>query len=882
MEFVVPITPGGISPPGVIAVGPRPIPRLVSIWRTVARLGAPTYLAAIWVLAHALWLLFDPRTPQARELIANLFFVPVSAATAVMAWLVARDRRLSRQARKGWMVLAAAFLMHSVSTNLWAVDDLVFHHAHFLIWPEEIASWCYYLLLLAGLLTFTRGSRSTAARAKMVLDLATVAVGASVLVWYFMVRPRYAVAAQLDWNVIRTLIPSGADLAVIVLLASVLLKGGNAGPGRAFRLFALGLLVQVLADLVYTPLALADTYRGGHPVDLLWMLGDGLMFVGIAYQLRNGGGHKSATNDLDVERYARLPYVFVGAGLLPIVLASATWRQEDRVVVYSVLLLTLLVMARQFAAMSDNERLARERKLQEDRFRSLVQHASDAVIVVDAAGVVLSQSASIERLTGYPPSQGVGAPLSANAHPADVPKVHAFVADALATGRSGSAGQWRVCHRGGKWVQLETVATNLLQNPAVQGIVLNARDVSERVALEGQLLQAQKMEAVGRLAGGIAHDFNNLLTAIRMTATLVIDELPRQSPLAGELHEIERSVDRGAALTRQLLTFSRRELMQPTLCDVAEVVAGIEPMLRRLIAKDTSLVVRAPLQPWRVLADCGQLEQVIMNLALNARDAMPEHGTLEIAVAVASVDEETARAKPGLLPRDYVMITVSDTGSGMTPEVQSHIFEPFFTTKGVGEGTGLGLSTVYAIVQRCGGAVFAESREGEGATFTVYLPRAAADAEAVRATPPAADSTGGHEMILVVDDEETVRSAVRRILQKFGYAVIEAPDGAAALEKLAVHGTRISLLLTDMVMPAMGGRELIEQASMMFPMLRIAVMSGYTEDNALRQGELAGEHAFISKPFTVEDLMATVRRVLDGAPARGGARPPMPLLQPMS
>jgi len=836
MEFVVPITPGGISPPGVIAVGPRPIPRLVSIWRTVARLGAPTYLAAIWVLAHALWLLFDPRTPQARELIANLFFVPVSAATAVMAWLVARDRRLSRQARKGWMVLAAAFLMHSVSTNLWAVDDLVFHHAHFLIWPEEIASWCYYLLLLAGLLTFTRGSRSTAARAKMVLDLATVAVGASVLVWYFMVRPRYAVAAQLDWNVIRTLIPSGADLAVIVLLASVLLKGGNAGPGRAFRLFALGLLVQVLADLVYTPLALADTYRGGHPVDLLWMLGDGLMFVGIAYQLRNGGGHKSATNDLDVERYARLPYVFVGAGLLPIVLASATWRQEDRVVVYSVLLLTLLVMARQFAAMSDNERLARERKLQEDRFRSLVQHASDAVIVVDAAGVVLS----------------------------------------------GSAGQWRVCHRGGKWVQLETVATNLLQNPAVQGIVLNARDVSERVALEGQLLQAQKMEAVGRLAGGIAHDFNNLLTAIRMTATLVIDELPRQSPLAGELHEIERSVDRGAALTRQLLTFSRRELMQPTLCDVAEVVAGIEPMLRRLIGKDTSLVVRAPLQPWRVLADCGQLEQVIMNLALNARDAMPEHGTLEIAVAVVSVDEETARAKPGLLPRDYVMITVSDTGSGMTPEVQSHLFEPFFTTKEVGKGTGLGLSTVYAIVQRCGGAVFAESREGEGATFTVYLPRAAADAEAVRATPPAADSTGGHEMILVVDDEETVRSAVRRILQKFGYAVIEAPDGAAALEKLAVHGTRISLLLTDMVMPAMGGRELIEQASMMFPMLRIAVMSGYTEDNALRQGELAGEHAFISKPFTVEDLMATVRRVLDGAPARGGARPPMPLLQPMS
>ena len=882
MEFVVPITPGGNSPSGVIALGPQPIPRLVSIWRSLTRLGAPTYGAAIWVVAHTIWLLFDPRTPHDRELVANLFFVPVSAAPAVMAWLVARDRRLSRQARKGWMVLAAAFVMHGVGTNLWAADDLIFDHAHLLTWPAEIASWCYYLLLLAGLLAFTRGSRSGAARAKTMLDLATVAVGASVLVWYFMVRPRYAVGAQLDWNVIRALIPSGADLAVIVVLASVMLRGAGGAPGTAIRLFAVGCVLQVLGDVVYTPLALADTYRGGHPVDLLWMLGDLLVFAGIAYQLRNGGGGKTASNDPEVERYARLPYVFVGAGLLPIVLASATWRQEDRVVVYSVLLLTLLVMARQFAAMSDNERLARERKLQEDRFRSLVQHASDAVIVVDAAGVVLSQSASIERLTGYPPSQGVGAPLSANAHPADVPKVNAFVAEALETGRSGSAGQWRVCHRGGKWVQMETVATNLLQDPAVNGIVLNARDVSERVALESQLLQAQKMEAVGRLAGGIAHDFNNLLTAIRMTATLVIDELPRESPLAGELHEIERSVDRGAALTRQLLTFGRRELMQPTLCDVAEVIAGIEPMLRRLIAKDMTLVLRAPLQPWRVLADCSQLEQVVMNLALNARDAMSEHGTLAISVAVMSVDEETARAKPGLLPRDYVMISVSDTGCGMTPEVQSHLFEPFFTTKEVGKGTGLGLSTVYAIVQRFGGAVFAESREGEGATFTVYLPRAAADAEAVRATPPAPDSAGGHEMILVVDDEETVRIAVRRILQKFGYAVIEAADGAAALEKLAVHGTRISLLLTDMVMPTMGGRELIEQASMMFPMLRIAVMSGYTEDNTLRQGEMAGEHAFISKPFTVEDLMATVRRVLDDARGRGGALPPMPLLQPVS
>ncbi|HEX2778387.1 MAG TPA: ATP-binding protein, partial [Gemmatimonadaceae bacterium] len=442
-----------------------------------------------------------------------------------------------------------------------------------------------------------------------------------------------------------------------------------------------------------------------------------------------------------------------------------------------------------------------------------------------------------------------------------------MLAEASRTGAHTRPVRWRACNQKGEWIQLESIATNLLDDPAIRGTVLTSRDISERLALESQLLQAQKMEAVGRLAGGIAHDFNNLLTAIRMTAALVADELPAGSPLVGELREIEHSVDRGSSLTRQLLAFSKKELIQPTLIDVAEVVAGIEPMLRRLVARDVTLDIRATLQPWRVLADRGQLEQIVMNLAINARDAMPEHGMLTIAVGVTTVDVATARANPGLLPRDYVTLTVRDTGSGMTPEVQAHLFEPFFTTKGVGRGTGLGLSTVYAIVQQCGGAISVRSAPGEGSTFTVYIPRAVTIDVSPEPMATVTGAPGGRETILVVDDEETVRTAVRRILQKFGYEVVAVPDGMEALETLERERGRIALLLTDMVMPEMNGRELVERAAALFPALRIVVMSGHTEDPSLRQGQLAGEHAFIAKPFTIPDLTATIRRVLDGAPA---------------
>ncbi|HWE43639.1 MAG TPA: ATP-binding protein, partial [Gemmatimonadaceae bacterium] len=850
-------------------------------WRAFAAAGLPTHAAIGYTLAHAAWLFLALTGPHQRALIGDAFFIPVGAAMAVMAWVNARDPRLPEAGRTAWRWLAAAYFVFGISNDIWAVNDVLLGRSRILRALVDGTTAIYLVLLTRGILAFNPVRETKASETKIALDFATIFIGAAALIWYFMLRPRYAAASELTWTVASSLLSPVGDLLGVVAIAFILIRGSDRVSIRALSIIGAGHLSMVAADLAYTPLSLSGTYRGGNRVDVLWMIGDALVFIGAAYQHRIG--RVSTVVPTPLQRYfARLPYLFIVIGYLPILVAAGQWTRNDRLVLYATVVLTVLVLARQFVAMRDNEELSRERELQEARFRSLVQRASDTIAVVDADGIIRYLSGSAERLFGYAAETHIGEPMTARLHPQDVAAAHALLEQARAGANPGPVMRLRVRHRDGSWIPIETVATNMLADPAVEGIVLNARDVSERVALEAQLLHAQKMDAVGRLAGGIAHDFNNLLTAIRMTATLVIDELPPGSPLAEELREIERSVDRGSSLTRQLLAFSKRELLQPTLVDPAEVIAGIEPMLRRLIATGIVVEIDAPLQEWRVFADQGQLEQVVLNLAINARDAIPESGRLFIGVGATTIDVATARGHPGLLPGDYVTVTVRDSGIGMSPEVQAHLFEPFFTTKEVGKGTGLGLSTVYAIVQRCGGTIHVHSTLGEGSTFTVYLPRAIPDAAVSPASVLAPTLDVGREVVLVVDDEETVRMAVRRILQKSGYRVLVAANGVEALEQLGAAGAQVALVLTDMVMPEMGGRELVDRVVRDHPGVRILCMSGYTEDPTLRLGQLAGEQGFIAKPFTVAELTAAIRRVLDGAPGRapggapeGAARPPV-------
>jgi two-component system, cell cycle sensor histidine kinase and response regulator CckA len=388
-------------------------------------------------------------------------------------------------------------------------------------------------------------------------------------------------------------------------------------------------------------------------------------------------------------------------------------------------------------------------------------------------------------------------------------------------------------------------------------------DVTSRIELEEQLRQAQKMEAVGRLAGGIAHDFNNLLTVICGSSELVLMDTADDDPVHALVSEIQRAGQRAVSLTRQLLAFSRKQVLDLKVVDLNGIVTTVETMLRRVIGEDVALVTRVATAPVLVQTDPGQMEQVLVNLAVNARDAMPRGGRLTIETGTFVMTPEFCHARPGSRPGLYASLLVRDTGTGMTPEVRARLFEPFFTTKGPGKGTGLGLAMVFGIVKQSEGYVEVKTELGQGSSFTIYLP--AVTAPATPPPPPerALAPPRGHETILLVEDETAVRKLTRRALESFGYHVLEASGGPAALEMAAAHPTGMALLVTDVVMPQMSGPEVAEALAKTHPDVRVLFVSGYIDDAIVRHGVVEGAHSFLQKPFLPATLATKVREILD-------------------
>ncbi|MBI3271870.1 MAG: response regulator [Planctomycetes bacterium] len=405
---------------------------------------------------------------------------------------------------------------------------------------------------------------------------------------------------------------------------------------------------------------------------------------------------------------------------------------------------------------------------------------------------------------------------------------------------------------------------NLARLPvAIDRELRDAEERRERRKSEEQLLQLQKMDSIGRLAGGVAHDFNNLLSAIIGFADLLSMKLPQDSPLAKYVHEIRRAGDRAAELTRQLLTMSRKEVIAPRVLDLNAVVAGMDKLLRRVIGED--IVLTSLFEPGlgRVKADPGQMEQVIMNLAVNARDAMPDRGKLTIQTANAELDAACARRHGPVRPGPYVLLAVSDTGCGMDAETQSRIFEPFVTTKAVGKGTGLGLATVYGIVKQSGGNVWVYSEVGVGTTFKIYLPRVDEPVDCGVPAAPRVLRLQGTETVLVAEDESIVRDLTCQVLQMYGYDVLPARNGEEARGISERHPATIHLLVTDVVMPDMNGRELAERLTLLRPTMKALFLSGYPSNALVDHGVPDPGIAFLQKPFTPEGLARKLREILD-------------------
>lgn len=519
----------------------------------------------------------------------------------------------------------------------------------------------------------------------------------------------------------------------------------------------------------------------------------------------------------------------------------------------------------------NNSLLEARARLSEDKYHGLMEQANDAIFLLDMTGRVLEVNRRTETLFGRPRLRLVGRLYTELLPAADSDRTREAFEQLLA-GSAVTADNVALRRVDGRATYVDLSATAVMVGTEQLALVI-AHDASTRHSLEQQLRQAQKMEAVGRLAGGIAHDFNNLLTIINGYGELLRNRLSADDPGSPMIGEIVKAGQRAATLTRQLLAFSRQQVIAPRVLDLNIVIADMSQMVARLIGEDVVLTTLLAPEPAHIKADPGQVEQVLMNLVVNARDAMPQGGRVTIETRLVKLDDQYMRLHPQVHAGTYVYLGVSDTGCGMTPEIKARLFEPFFTTKEIDKGTGLGLATVYGIVKQAGGHIEVYTEPGLGSKFKLYFPWMA-PAQADRgAAGPAAAPPRGHETILLVEDEEAVRALSRFVLLDSGYTVLEARHGEDALRLAEEHQGPLHLLVTDVVMPKVSGSELARRLRLVRPGLRVLYLSGYTSDAVIHHGVQEEGAAFLQKPFTPRALAQKVREVLD-APRAGNSRTP--------
>ncbi len=545
---------------------------------------------------------------------------------------------------------------------------------------------------------------------------------------------------------------------------------------------------------------------------------------------------------------------------------SFNMRQAVRGLLGLVLLFDVYVIYQQVQIY----RIGRRLFDREELFRLISENAADMIAVVDTAGHRIYNSPAYRRILGYSPEDLETTSSFEQIHPEDRQRVAEAAKHAGETGE-GLPLEYRIRHKDGTWRTLESTASVVRDaHGKVEKLVIVNRDITKRKRAEDalrqsedQLRQAQKMEAVGRLSGGIAHDFNNLLNVIIGYSELLELRVTPGDLLRKNIDEIRKAGQRAATLIRQLMTFSRRQVLEPKILDLNMIVKDMGGMLQRLLGEDIELTTLLDPHLGRVKADQGQIDQVIMNLSVNARDAMPEGGKLTIETANAELDESSIAQSSDLRPGLYVRLAVSDTGIGMDEETQRHIFEPFFTTKEIGKGTGLGLATAYGFVKQSGGCIMVRSEPTKGSTFLIYLPLAGGAVETPQLRESPAQTTQGSETILLVEDEESLRNLAYELLSQNGYNVLVAKDGAEAIELARRHEGSLHLLLTDVVMARMSGPALAESLVSARPDMKILYMSGYADHSTALVSSLQSGSSLLQKPYTRDDLIRKVREMLN-------------------
>jgi len=828
-------------------------------WRSATLLTLATVCLAgaeAGLLLHA-WL------PTSVRAWLQLLYNPIFPLTALLCVLAGRSAP-DRVARRTWWLLAGAASVLLVTAALFWIPKLV--------WPTfpstmaDTLAGARQLLVAAALFSLVPPSDRREARVEFAVDVAVV-VGAGMLVALQMWIGIPAVdSTQLLVPAAPAFLVATAGAAAVSFIAMsyVAVRSSALPRGWPVRLALVATVPTILVDVLVAIAPQRWAFLSA-PVTAFstWLLAiAAFMYVrhptSVTVQLHAPGerGHSVA------------PYIALG--IVELVLVLEALRVEGlaaRVLLLGVGVLLALVVVRQFVALRENAALVRARALEQERVARLARNARDAAVLVAADGTIRFDVPVLARLLGAPETALAGQSLLRFIEASERQTLEQYLGN-LEPGETAVPLTVGASRTDGAAHYLEVVAANHLEDPALQGYVLNIRDVTERVLLESQLRESQKMEGIGRLAGGVAHDFNNLLTAIISNCELLETDPATTGEAAEEIRDIRRAADRAADLTRQLLQFARRQIIAPRVLLLESVLAQIERLLKRVLTEHIELRIDCRGGPLRIKADPTQLDQVILNLVVNARDAMPRGGQLSITARARTLSEsEQQRVELANAPH-VVELRVSDTGVGMTPEVLSRIFEPFYTTKGVGEGTGLGLATAYGIVRQLGGHIGVDSAPDAGTTFTILLRATNEPADSEQSpTPVVPLPRRGRGTVLVAEDEAAVRTITVRVLRERGFEVLPAVDGEDALRVARTHDGPIHFLVSDLVMPHMGGVQLAALLRAMGHAPRVLFITGYAEGGELdRVGDVRGAEVLV-KPFPPSSLLASIDRMGEREPA---------------
>ncbi len=812
-------------------------------WLIAAQLPLVAVLAAWWARGGA--------GMQASELIT----VPGALATTALALRVRSDPRADPGTRRAWSIATAAFAVYLSGTLIGVAGSAIGGDAT-LSTVARIVRMGWVPLTAWGLAALPRDSQTRPALAQFLLDLTIVAWGTGMVLWHFVLYPAAEQSGAGFTTVALNVVFPAGDLCITFAVIAVALRRVAPSSRRAVLVLVPGLALAFASDMIASVQSIEGDASPDGLVGLLRASAWVVFGLAALVQARTLGQEEPRRGPrVPARPLAWLPYTAIAIAFLAPAIRS--WDNPDmlRQHVPATAILFALVLARLAVTARQQEDVATAER---GRLAAAVEQAAELITMTDSAGILTYVNPAFTQITGYDAAEVVGRRIG----PLLSMPIEDDVVAALSRGEAWS-GRLSDRRKDGSPVEIDLVISPLRDPSGTRvGAVTVGRDVSRERALEAQLGQARRLEAVGRLAGGIAHDFNNILTAIRGFGELAVSESSADSPVAADVGEILKAADRASLLTRQLLAFGGRQTMQARVVDVNDVVREIVPMLGRLIGEDIELVTRTDARLGHTMADRAQLEQVIVNLVVNARDAMPGGGTLTIETANADLGPEYARMHSDGAAGPHVMLAVSDTGNGMSPEVLEHAFEPFYTTKAPGKGTGLGLSTVFGIVQRSSGWVHAYSEPGHGTTIRVYLPRVERAAEPRTGPHAPRASLGGGETVLVVEDEDAVRRLAERVLDQAGYRVIVADGGPAALD-LASGAGHIDVLFSDVVMPGMSGPDLAERLTAERPGLRVVFASGYTPEAIVQRGMMDGHARLLVKPYTPEALLHTLREVLD-------------------